>query len=336
MPMLHHGDLHLAVEPGETALDTLLRGGVAVPNSCRAGACQSCRLRACAGAPPPTSQVGLKETLRLRGHFLACLCRPEEDLTIAVGEDPPQDATVMSVTELGADVVRLRLRLASPLAYRAGQFVTLLRADGLARSYSLASIPNSVPASVPDAAEDERDILELHVRVLPHGRMSRWIAHDLRPGERVQIRGPEGDCFYTASAPDQPIVLIGTGTGLAPLYGIARDALRQGHRGPITLLHGAVTPAGLYLVDVLQDMSRAHDNFHYLRCALHGEPAEGLEIGGIEAVAARHFPKLAGHRVFICGDPERVAALRKQSFLRGARMSEILADAFVTAPPPAV
>ena len=326
MPVLHHGDLHLAVEPGETALDTLLRGGVAVPNSCRAGACQSCRLRACAGTPPPASQVGLKETLRLRGHFLACLCRPGEDLTIAVGEDPPQDATVVSVTELGADVVRLRL--ASPLAYRAGQFVTLLRADGLARSYSLASIPDSVPNAA--------DILELHVRVLPHGRMSRWIARDLHPGDRVQVRGPEGDCFYTASAPDQPIVLIGTGTGLAPLYGIARDALRQGHRGPITLLHGAVTPAGLYLVDVLQDMSREHDNFHYLRCALHGEPAEGLEIGGIEAVAARHFPKLTGHRVFICGDPERVAALRKQSFLRGARMSEILADAFVTAPPPAV
>jgi len=323
MPVLHHGDLHVAVEPGETALDALLRGGVAVPNSCRAGACQSCRLRASAGAPPAASQVGLKETLRQRGHFLACLCRPEEDLTIAVGEDPPQDATVVSITDLGADVVRLRLRPASPLAYRAGQFVTLLRPDGLARSYSLASVP-----------DPDDDILELHVRVLPHGRMSGWIAKDLRAGARVQVRGPEGDCFYTASAPEQAIVLIGTGTGLAPLYGIARDALRQGHRGPITLLHGAVTPAGLYLVDVLQDMSREHDNFHYLRCALHGDPAEGLEIGGIEAVAARHFPKLAGHRVVICGDPDRVAALRKQSFLRGARMSEILADAFVTAPPP--
>ena len=55
MTVLHHGDLHVALEPGETALDALLRGGVDVPNSCRAGACQSCRLRASAGTPPPAS-----------------------------------------------------------------------------------------------------------------------------------------------------------------------------------------------------------------------------------------------------------------------------------------
>lgn len=320
MPVIHHGDRHLHVEAGETALDTLLRGGVAVPHSCRAGACQSCRLRASAGTPPAAAQVGLKATQRERGYFLACLCRPDEDLTIALGEDLPVAATVLGVEPLGADVVRLRL--AAALEYRAGQFVTLLRADGLARSYSLASVPG----------EDAE--LELHVRVLPHGRMSQWIARELAAGAQLQLRGPEGDCFYTASQPEQPLLLLGTGTGLAPLLGVARDALRQGHAGPITLLHGAVTPAGHYLVDVLEDMSRRHPSFSYQRCALRGEPAPGLEIGAIEAVAAARFPKLAGHRVFICGDPERVALLRKQSFLRGARMTEIFADAFVTAPAP--
>ena len=321
MPVLHHGDLHLSLAPGETALDALLRAGVPVPNSCRAGACQSCRLRACAGTPPAASQLGLKPTQRERGYFLACLCQPDSDLTIAVGDDPPQDAEVVSVDPLAADVVRLRLRPAAPLAYRAGQFVTLLRADGLARSYSLAGLPTD-------------DTLELHVRVLPHGRMSQWIATQLRPGETLRLRGPEGDCFYSPGEPAQPLLLVGTGTGLAPLVGIVRDALAAGHTGPLTLIHGAVTPAGHYLVDVLSDMSRNHPNFSYLRCALHGEPADGLHIGGIEAVAAAQLPKLAGHRVFLCGDPERVTALRKQCFMRGARMNQILADAFVTAPPP--
>lgn len=323
MPVLHHGDLHVALEPGETALDALLRGGVEVPHSCRAGACQSCRLRASDGTPPPASQVGLKETLRQRGYFLACLCRPEHDLTIAVGDDPPQAATVTDVTMLTADVARVRLNTAAALPYRAGQFITLLRSDGLARSYSLASVP----------ALD--DALELHVRILPHGRMSQWIAKELRPGAEVRVRGPEGDCFYTTSNPDQPLVLIGTGTGLAPLVGILRDALHHGHTGPISLIHGAVTPAGLYLVDALEELVRQHENLRYIRCALHGEPARGLEIGGIEAVAARLHPTLKGHRVYVCGDPERVAALRKQSFMRGAAMRDILADAFVTAPPPA-
>lgn len=322
LPLLHHGDLHLSFESGETALDVLLRNGVQVPNSCRAGACQSCRLRASAGQPPPASQVGLKPTQRERNYFLACLCRPDTDLTIAVGDDPPQAAEVVAVDRLCADVVRLQLRPNTPLAYRAGQFITLLRDDGLARSYSLASLPTD-------------PVLELHVRALPHGRMSQWIAADLRPGDPLRIRGPEGDCFYSDGQPEQPLLLIGTGTGLAPLQAIARDALTRGHTGPISLLHGAVTVAGHYLVDVLEDMSHTHANLHYLRCALHGDPADGLHIGAIETIAATLHPKLTGHRVFLCGDPERVQILRKQSFLRGARMNQIFADPFITAPPPA-
>jgi CDP-4-dehydro-6-deoxyglucose reductase len=321
MSVLHHGDLHLTLEPEETVLAALLRAGVAVPNSCRSGACQSCRLRACAGEPPAAAQVGLRPTLRERGYFLACLCRPTEDLTVAVGEDPPQDARVIAVDRLAPEIVRLRLRPTSRLDYRAGQFVTLLREDGLARSYSLASLPAD-------------DALELHVRVLPHGRMSRWIADDLRPGDRVRIRGPEGECFYSDGDPAQPLLLVGVGTGLAPLYGVVRDALSRGHTGPITLLHGALTPAGLYLADALGELVRGHENLRYVRCALRGEPDEALHIGSVEAVAAALLPKLAGHRVFLCGDPDRVHALRKQCFLRGARMNQIHADAFVTAPPP--
>lgn len=322
MAVLRVHDRCLTVEPGETALDALLRGGVEVANSCRVGACRSCLLRASAGSPPAAAQVGLKDTQRARGYFLACVCRPEGDLTIA-DEDPTIEAEVVAVSRLAADIVRVRLRPSAAFAYRPGQFVTLLRADGLARSYSLASVP--------ELGED----LEIHVRVLPLGRMSRYLAGEVNAGDRLRIRGPSGDCFYVPGEPTRPITLIGTGTGLAPLYGIARDALRHGHTGPITLLHGGVTAAGLYLVDALQALACAHPELRYVGCVLHGESADGLEVGAIEAVAARLLPKLAGHRVYLCGDPERVQILRKQSFLRGARMQDILADAFIMAAAPA-
>jgi len=322
MPILRVHGRDLPVEPGETALDALLRGGALVPNSCRAGACKSCLVRASAGTPPPAAQVGLKDTQRARGYFLACVCRPEEDLTIA-DEDPTIAAEVTGVDMLSADVVRVRMRPAAPFAYRPGQFVTVLRPDGLARSYSLASVP--------ELGED----LEIHARVLPQGRMSGYLARELHIGDRLGLRGPSGDCFYVPGEPGRTLVLIGTGTGLAPLYGIARDALHHGHTGPITLIHGGLTAAGLYLGDTLAGMARERPGLRYVRCALHGEPSEGLEIGAIEAVAARLLPKLAGHKVYLCGDPERVQILKKQSFMRGARMQDILADAFVTAPSPA-
>ena len=98
--------------------------------------------------------------------------------------------------------------------------------DGLARSYSIASLLTD-------------DSLELHVRVLPEGRMSQWLASTARVGHADGDPGPSGDCFYTAGREDQPLLLAGTGTGLAPLFGIARDALRQGiaPRAPVPRRH---------------------------------------------------------------------------------------------------
>lgn len=312
------------VEAGQTLLEALLRGGVSVPNSCRAGACQSCLVRAVSGAPPSKSQVGLKPSVAAQGYFLACQAVPTEDLSITVAgvDRPGVRATVAALERLSRDVVRVRLAPEKAFDYRAGQFLHLVRpADGLLRSYSLASLP-------------ERDeLLELHVRALPNGRMSGWLSGDAALGATVEIRGPAGDCFYLGGAAEQPILLAGTGTGLAPLLGVARDALANGHRAPITLIHGARDAAGLYLVDEIRALARRHATLSYVPCVLEGPPANGIEVAPLDRVLFARIPSLRGHRVFLCGDPDLVAALRKKAFLSGARLADIHSDAFVTAPP---
>lgn len=324
MPTVRCRGAAIDLAEGETVLAGLLRAGVPVSHSCRAGACQACLARATAGTPPAASQVGVKETLRARGYFLACQARPMEDLTVAVDDDPALavGARIVSVEPLGADVLLVRVRPDRPFEARAGQFVVLRRPDGLARSYSLARVP------------DERDdTIELHVRVIPGGRMSGWLAAPGRAGDPVELRGPAGDCFYVPGRESQPLLLAGTGTGLAPLVGIVADALRAGHSGPIRLVHGARTPTGHYLVHQLEGWARPSPNFEYLRCALHGDPAQNLALGSLDEVVIARWPRLAGHRVFLCGDPELVARLRKRVFLAGASLAEIHADPFVPSAP---
>lgn len=135
-----------------------------------------------------------------------------------------------------------RLVVDPSFAYEPGQFLTLLRGDGLARSYSIASQP-----------DDEH--LELHVRLVPGGAMSGWLASPEALGAALQVRGPSGSCFYVKGRPEQPLLLAGTGTGLAPLWAIARAALAAGHTGPIRLFHGARSAAGLYFIDELSDLA---------------------------------------------------------------------------------
>ena len=72
---------------------------------------------------------------------------------------------VEGIEKLGGHVVRVRLRPMTSFSYRAAQFIKLRRADGLTRSYSVAS------AAVLDS------YLEIHVKRLQGGMMSNWI-HD--------------------------------------------------------------------------------------------------------------------------------------------------------------
>jgi ferredoxin-NADP reductase len=158
--------------------------------------------------------------------------------------------------------------------------------------------------------------------------MSTWLHDEAKPGDELELAGPLGDCFYVPGQPEQPMLLIGTGTGLAPLYAIVRDALRHGHTGPIRLYHGAVEPAGLYLVQELNRLAAQYPNFSYNRCVLRNGQGEERE-GAIDQIVLSDQKNLAGWRIFLCGDPNLVNMLKKKLFLAGAKMKDINADAFI-------
>ncbi|MEI9813454.1 MAG: 2Fe-2S iron-sulfur cluster-binding protein [Acidobacteriota bacterium] len=312
MPTVRFGQFAAELAEGESALDALLRQGAPLAHSCKAGSCGSCMVRAVEGDIPAAAQAGLKDSWKARGYVLACVCRPVSDLALAgVDNDAQTGAEIISIDSLGANVMRVRLRCDAPFEFRAGQYLTILRDDGLARSYSIASLPSE-------------GHLELHIRLLPNGRMSQWIRKEARAGTKVRVMGPSGDCFYVPSRSDQPLLLAGTGTGLAPLYGIVRDALAQGHTGPIHLFHGALNESGLYFRDELTQLAAAHPNLTYT-------PSLFETDGPLDKAILGLHPKPAGQRAFLCGDPALVNMLRKKLFLAGMDLRDIHADAFLPA-----
>jgi len=307
----------------ESVLACMTRHGVMIPSSCQAGACQTCMIRALEGQPTPESQQGLKDTLKAQNYFLACMCKPTEDMSIGLSTvSPSYQAALRDKTALNESVVRLRVDQPQGFNYRAGQFINLVRpSDQLTRSYSLASVPGD-------------GYLELQVKRVPDGQMSNWLFDDFEVGDKIEFFGPAGDCFYIPGAAEQPLLLVGTGTGLAPLYGILRDVLAQGHTGPIHLFHASLAVPGLYLEDELRALDRENEQFHYVPCVLHGDAPEGGRQGNIAELPMAELGSLSGYRVFLCGDPPIVNALRQKCFIAGASMQDIHADPFVFTPVP--
>jgi CDP-4-dehydro-6-deoxyglucose reductase, E3 len=322
MATLGYKDKRFALIEGETVLEGLLRNGVEVPNACRSGVCRSCMMGASAGSVPEAAQAGLREVEKRQGLFLACLCRPAGDLELRDVDDQARvGARIVEVAHLSDSVVRLRLQPDAGFEYEAGQYLALRRADGLTRSYSLASLPSE-------------STLELHLRRMPGGRMSTWAYDEAQPGETVSLRGPYGSCCYAGDAPEAPILMVAVGTGLAPLWGVLRQALAAGHAGPITLLQASAEPSGLYMRDELRELGDAHLNLQVRACVLRGG-GDGIEEGAVDALAVDHVRQSgeAGkHLAYVCGDAAIVQRIRRGLFMAGVSARRIFVDAFVTAP----
>ncbi len=312
-----YGEAVVECLPGETVLNALLRGGIETPYSCGNGLCLTCIAKVEQGTVPAESQIGIKDTLHAQGYFLPCVCEPTEDLVISQPEDAALfgRAIVTNVDHLSENVCRVQLMPAMPLYYRAGQFINLRRSDGMTRAYSLTSVPSL-----------DRH-LEIHVKRLPRGGMSNWIYSDLKPGESLDIQGPNGSCYYIPDKRDQPLLLIGNGSGLSPLLGIARDALYDGHIGHIHLYHGTRSSGGLYMDAALRKLDHECDNFTYSACLSREETPE-TQHGRAEDVALADHADLSGWRVYLCGYPPMVRDAQRRAFLAGATLPDIFIDPF--------
>lgn len=318
MPKITFSEKSYDCLPNENILDCLFRHQVELPSSCRTGVCQTCLMRAIEGTPPSASQQGLKPNLQKQGYFMACSCIPDQDLTIVMPDENVSkkiEALVIDKKPLNNDIMRLRLKPKADMAFLAGQFINLFQSDNLIRSYSIASLPNE-------------DFIELHVEKIPDGKMSGWVHNTLNTGDTVTIDGPHGECFYCSEELNENLLLVGTGSGLAPMWGIARDALAHGHKGTIHLFHGVRTTNRLYLVEELKALAAQHSNFLFSPC-LSAEAAEGTTSGRADDIALQQYPKLDGNwRLFLCGNPNMVNNMKKKGFLAGASLNKIHADPF--------
>jgi len=323
---LQYKDQSYSVESNETVLECLLRHGIPIPNSCQSGLCQSCMMRATDGNPGSTAQQGLRAAKIEQHYFLACCCRPTENLHIELPDTSSLSVAtnIISIDLLTPNTVRIRLSLPENYPYHAGQFLRVFHPLGASRNYSIASLPGV------------DDFLELHIKILPDGLVSNWLASSLHIGDEINIGEAIGDCYYIADKPQQAMLLIGTGTGLAPLYGILRDAIQQQHQGDVYLYHGVHKQEDLYLDKLLSTLSKK-SGIHYLP-SFSAETSENIEYqerannvrnGRCNELALQDHPKLSGWRAYVCGNPTMVKASQKALFLAGVSMSEIFVDSFL-------
>jgi CDP-4-dehydro-6-deoxyglucose reductase len=316
------------VRKGETVLAAALRQGVMLPYSCKNGTCGSCKGNVESGEVhyPFHPPLALQRADIAAGDALFCQAEPLENLIIRAREieavrDIPVRLLPARVTEktlLAANVMRLKLRLphTQRMQYLAGQYVDILLPGGKRRAFSIASAPQQ---------EDE---LELHIRHVDGGDFTGWVFEELNVRDILRIEGPLGTFFVRHDKPDRPMIMMGGGTGFAPLKAMIEDLLEMGDRRPIHLFWGARSADELYLEDLPRSWAREHDHIRYHSAVSDGAADAQRFAGFVHQAVLDAQPDLSGFDLYMSGPPAMIDTARLAFYKHGLPEDRLFYDSF--------
>ncbi|HKC27968.1 MAG TPA: ferredoxin reductase [Jatrophihabitans sp.] len=202
---------------------------------------------------------------------------------------PWHDARLVDSRRETASARTLRFELPGWPGHLAGQHVDvrLTADDGYTaqRSYSL-----SAPA--------DGDALELTVQLVPDGEVSPYLVEDIKPGDSIEIRGPLGGWFVWRQTQAEPVLLVGGGSGVAPLMAMLRARARLGATAPFRLVYSARTPADVYYADELRESGNA--TVLYTRAAPAGSSRPPRRISA-DDLASLGWPAEQSPTCYVCG-----------------------------------
>lgn len=293
----------------QSILEACLRDDIWLPHSCTQGTCGSCKMKVLDGEVDhkDSSEYTLTTEERAAGIALGCQATPRSPLVLdPVEQFDPDDGvprhqlrdhvgTVVELDDIARDVRRLVVQVDEPMEFNPGQYAEIpVPGSDVARQYSMANPPS------------ETSRMEFHVRRTVGGiATDGWMFRSLGLGDRIELKGPLGD-FGMPVAQEEPAILIGGGTGLAPLKSIVRHALTHDLAPRLHLYHGGRTERDLYDVEFFRELERADDRFTYRPC-LSEQDWEGA-TGMVTDVVLEDFPSCRGFSAYLCGPPAMIEA----------------------------
>jgi NAD(P)H-flavin reductase len=221
--------------------------------------------------------------------------------------------TLSQKIKLTADIIELRFVKPAEFEFLAGQFVQLLipHEGGVTRrSYSIANSPDEA-------------FLEFVIKILPNGVGSQFLG-SLREGDTVTGRGPLG--HFVNNGNDNSICFVATGVGLAPIYGIILETLRnKKNTNSVHLYFGVRSESDIFWLERLETLAREYDNFSYTFTLSQPSTTWNGATGRVTAHLPHHS---VTDNFYLCGSPEMVKEVRESLIDRGAEPTKIKFEIF--------
>lgn len=240
-------------------------------------------------------------------------------------ENSPYNATVVGKILLTPDLMILRLHTDEPRPkFEAGQFTQIGLLSKEPRSSNSVQIhedlpPNKLikrPYSIASANHETQNF-EFYISQVKSGQLTPRL-FNLSLGSRVWLDTRIIGLFtLNRTPPGCDIVMIATGTGLAPYISFLRSHISEHKDRKLAVIHGASYPWDLGYYSELTFLAATFDNFYYFPTLVHADNVWGGLRGYIEEhLKSNLLQDKAGIEInpekthfYLCGNPKMVASV---------------------------
>lgn len=189
------------------------------------------------------------------------------------------------------------------LVFKPGQFVLFdiplvdTPSDMQTRALSIAS------------TNDEPDLLFV-VKLIPGGRISRWIVERLQEGGTAPMKGPFGLFVLDAETP-KDYLFIATSAGIGPFRSQLKTALAGGDTRQMDLVFGVRAEEDLFWENQFRALAEQYENF-YVHIVLSNPAGEWSgHRGRVQTLVPQIIKDFSQRNVYVCGNPDMTNEVKK-------------------------
>ena len=192
--------------------------------------------------------------------------------------------------------------------------MNVLLPDGETRSFSMAS-----------ASAGQQ--VDFHVRRIPGGRYTDHWLGQAQTGAALTIEAPLG-VFSYHEEDWRPLIMMATGTGIAPIKAILESLLDKEDCPPVSLYWGMRTEEDLYLKDEIAGWAGRLYEFNFVPVLSRAGASWQGRRGHVQDAVLEDHDDLSEHAIYLCGAPAMIQQAKHLLAGRGASLDHMYADSF--------
>ncbi len=287
-------NIEFDIDYTENILSAGLNQNLNLPHGCKSGNCGACKCKVQLGDIDldEYNKNVLKDEEIEQGYTLLCKAHAKTDVVLYIPHFlhgfpiKMLPARVEKIKKINTTaIIILKIPATQKFGFYAGQYIDIMH-KGKNRSYSLAGNPK------------KNDELELHVRYYNKGIFSEFVWNELKEQQILRFKGPLGN--FRLQETENPIILICTGTGFAPIKSIIESIISDNIKKEIHLYWGNRTKEDFYLLELLPQWQEQL-NLRITLC-VSKENVDGYKSGYVTHELSKDFSDLKKYEVYACGN----------------------------------